>query len=105
MPAALDNEAAEIGLGYPSAVDQALLEGVDRLAVVLGLDVDVAAALRVGGEALAVEKGAEGDVLSVSELRRGERRALQLIDAGDVRLHDEGGAAAGRARDDADGAV
>ena len=62
-------------LGDPGAVDLALLEGGERVGVGLGHDRDVAAAGRVGLEALVGEPGPQGHVLGVAQRRRGQRGA------------------------------
>ena len=67
-------------------------------AVVLRQDRHVAAARRVGVEALLLQPGPQGDVLRVAELRGGQLLALEVGGRVDVRLHDERGAAGRGAR-------
>ena len=79
VAAAFEDEAGRPRLGHPGAVDLALLEQRERLGVLDVDDLDVAAAGRVGGEAVVGEPGAQGDVLGVAERGRGERRAGEIV--------------------------
>ena len=103
LAAALLDEARRPWLGHPGAVDLAARERLERLGVLLGQDRDVAAALRVGREAVVREPRPEGDVLGVAELRRREllARARSAAEV-DLRLDDEERAARRRAGDDPD---
>ena len=49
------DQARGIGLGNPGSRDELLRERVEDLRVVLGGDIDIAAALQVGGQALLLE--------------------------------------------------
>ena len=88
-------------LGKPRAVDVALLEQGQRLGVLGRRDAHVAAARGVGLEPLVREPAAQRDILRVAELRRRERRALEVGRRVDPVADDERGAAGRRAGDDA----
>ncbi len=79
VAAAFEHEPGGPRLGHPGAVELALLEQRQRLGVLDVDDLDVAAAGRVGGEAVLGEPGAQGDVLGVAERGRGERRPGEVV--------------------------
>ena len=87
------------GSGHPGAVDVARDEGLQRLAVLLRSDAHVAAAGLVGLQAVLLEPGSKG-VLRVAQAGRGQRLALQILDAVDLRLDDQEGPAGRGAGDD-----
>src|SRR5207247_7037897 len=71
--------------------------------VVLGDDVDVTTALRVGVQALVVQPAAQGDVLRVAQLGGGHLLALEVGGGVDLWVDDQEGAARGGAGDDPHG--
>ena len=103
LAAALVDQAGDPRLGHPGAVDGAGAERLQGLGVLLGDDAHVAAALQVGLEVLAGEPAAQGDVLGVAPLGRGQLLALEVGGVGDLGLDHEGGPARRGAGDDADG--
>ena len=68
--AGVEDQPRHPRLRQPRAVDLALLEQGERLGVLGRRDADIAAARRVGLEALVGEPGAQRHVLRVAELRR-----------------------------------
>ena len=78
LRAGLEHQAGGPRLGQPGAVELAVLEQLEGLGVLGGLDVHVAAAVGVGLVALLAEPGAQRHVLRAAELRRGERLALEV---------------------------
>ncbi len=88
LAAAFLDQSGGPRLRHPGPDDVAGLERVERLGVVLRHDRDVAAAVLVGLEALFLQPRAQGDVLGVAELGRGDLLALEVGRALDVRLDD-----------------
>ena len=74
LAAAFVHQAGGPRLGHPGAVELAGLERGQRVGVVLRGDRHVAAAARVGLEALLLEPRPQGHVLGVAERRRGQLR-------------------------------
>ena len=103
LPAALLHQAGGPRLGHPRALQLVLLEGVERGRVVLRLDGHVSAARRVGLDAVRLEPRAQGHVLGVTELRRGDGLTLQVGGRVDVGLHHQRGAPRSGAGDDPEG--
>src|SRR5579864_123711 len=86
--------------GCPGCVEILPEEERELIRVGHGHDLHVAA-LIIGLHAVVLEPIAQGDVLRIAELRRGDTLAMEifgLIDAGIV-ANDEGSAAAGRSSD------
>jgi hypothetical protein len=99
---AAEHQLRGVRLRQPGAVELAALEQVEDVAVGRGRDRDVTAAVDAVLQPLAGQPGAQGDVLGVAQLRRGQRGALEIGGGGDPVPDDQLGATRRGSGDDAD---